>query len=135
MNRFNLTMVVLVAITVVFFGVNIFQKANYKAVEGDVVKISYNVTHGEDTFTDLTTSVVIGQNTSQVFKDENVSGLKVGDKMNFDTKLTEAETFDETEVAKGETITVDAKIAEVTPSTPVEAESELNSEAASESEA
>ncbi len=131
MNKFNVTMIGLITIAVLFFGINIAIKANYKIQDGDSVSVTYDIITAEDTYTDQSTSVVIGENEDAIFTDEALTGVKFGAKERFDTTLTEAiEIDDETTLAKGDEVTIEAKVTNVVPAeTTDETSSETSSEA------
>ncbi len=132
MNKFNLTMSVLIAATVVFFGIGIVNKANYKIAEGDSVLVTYSIVDGENTYDSQSASVIPGSNDNKIITDDVVLGLKSGAEINFDTKLTEAVTIDEeTTIKKGTNVTIEGKISSVTPAAPVTAD-ETTSETVSE---
>lgn len=132
MNKFNLTMSVLIAATVVFFGIGIVNKANYKVAEGDTVSVNYSIIDGENTYDSQYATVTPGSNENTIITDEVVLGLKNGADINFDTKLTEPVTIDEeTKIKKGTNVTIEGKVSSVTPAAPVAAD-ETTSETVSE---
>lgn len=134
MNKFNLTMSVLVVATVLFFGFNIIQKVTYNAATGDYVSITYNVTYGEESYDDNTTSFTIGESEDGMFTSEQLTGLKMNDTLSFEYTLDEATTFGSSdEIAKGETVEVDATISQIVPADD-ESDSEASSEVASSEE-
>lgn len=130
MNKFNLTMSVLIAATVVFFGIGIANKANYKAAEGDTVYVTYSIIDGENTYDSQAATVVPGSNDDAIITDDVVLGLKAGADINFDTKLSKkVDIDDETKIKKGTEVTIEGKVSSITPATPVE---EVASETVSE---
>ncbi len=133
MNKFNLTMSVLVVVTVVFFGFNIIQKATYKIAAGDSVSITYSITSGEDTYADQSAYVTIGANKDQLFTYEVLTGVKNGSDLQFDTKLSKKMTLTDTDATvlkAGTAVSVEGKITDVTPA--AEVASETTSETVSE---
>lgn len=132
MNKFNLTMSVIIAATVVFFGIGIVNKANYKVAEGDTVSVNYSIIDGENTYDSQFATVIPGANENTIITDDVVLGLKKGADVNFDTKLTEPVTIDEeTKIKKGTKVTIEGKVSSVTPAAPVAAD-ETTSETVSE---
>lgn len=133
MNKFNVTMTALIIAAIVFFGFGIIQKVTYKAVEGDVVSLSYTVVSGEDTYDTKSASVKIGDNTNTIFTDDIVLGVKANDQLAFDTTLTEDLTIDnETTITSGTDVSIEATVSAITPGTDEEADSEATSETNSE---
>ncbi|WOO87320.1 hypothetical protein RZE82_09410 [Mollicutes bacterium LVI A0039] len=138
MNKFNLTMSVLVAAVIIFFGFGIVQKVNYKIEAGDTVSISYSMIQDGETYEMSPANVVIGENTNEIFTDNILLGLKAGADLNFDIELTQDVQVDssgEKVLAEGSTVTIDGKVTEITPKATEEASdvaSEENSEANSE---
>ncbi len=136
MNRFNLVMTLLVVAVVVFFGVNIAQKANYKVAVNDTVSLSYTINEGENAY-DQSATILIGSNDDKIFTDEALTGVKNGSSQSFDIALPEEIVIDdETTLKKGTEVTIDAKVLNVVPGetdeeTSSEA-SEVSSETASE---
>lgn len=135
MSKFNLTMSVAVIATMAFFGIGIFQKANYKAVEGDTVAISYSIIDGDNTYDSQSATVVIGSNDNKIFTDEVVKDAKFNEKLEFDTKLEEDVKIDEeTTIKKGQDVKIKGDVSNIEPKAAVE-ESEAGSEQDSDADA
>lgn len=138
MNKFNLTMSVAVIAVIAFFGFGIFQKANYKAADGDTVSIKYSIIDGDNTYDSQSASVVIGANDNKIFTDELLNGMKYGSKLDFETTLEEDVTIDdETTISKGQKVTIEGDLADIVPEAEEETseeDSEVNSEADASSE-
>ncbi len=133
MNKFNLTMTLLVVAAIVFFGFGIIQKATYKIADGDSVSISYSITSGEETYDDQSAYVTIGSNQDQLFTDKVLTGVKNGSDLQFDATLADKMTLTDTEatvLAAGTKVSIDGKITDVTPAP--EVASETTSETVSE---
>lgn len=134
MSKFNLIISVAVVATMVFFGVGIYQKANYIAAEGDSVSISYSIIDGDNTYDSQSASVVIGSNDNKIFTDELLLGAKYGSKLEFDTKLQEdVQIDDSTTIKKGQDVKIKGDLADIVPK--AEEESETGSEQDSETDA
>ncbi len=136
MNRFNLVMTVLIAAVIVFFGINIVQKANYKIADGDVVSLSYTIVDGENEY-DQSATITVGDNDDKIFTDKKLIGVKNGSSQTFDIALpSKIEIDDETKLKKGTEVTINAKVLDVVPAQTdnetSEESSEVNSEKASE---
>ncbi len=136
MNKFNLVMTLLVVAVVVFFGINIAQKANYKIAANDIVSLSYTINEGENAY-DQSATITVGSNDDKIFTDEALTGVKNGSSQSFDIVLPEEIVIDdETTLNKGTEVTIDAKVLDVVPGETDEETSsdasEVSSETASE---
>ncbi len=132
MNKFNLVMTLLVAVVVVFFGVNIAQKANYKIAENDTVSLSYTINEGENAY-DQSATITVGSNDDKIFTDEALTGVKNGSSQSFDIALPKKIVIDdETTLKKGTEVTIDAKVLDVVPGETDEEASSETSEVSSE---
>lgn len=136
MNKFNLVMTLLVAVVVIFFGVNIAQKANYKIAVNDTVSLAYTINEGENAY-DQSATITVGSNDDKIFTDKALTGVKNGSSQSFDIVLPEEIVIDdETTLNKGTEVTIDAKVLDVVPGETDEETSsdasEVSSETASE---
>lgn len=135
MNKFNVTMTVLIIAAIAFFGFGIIQKATYKAAEGDGVSLSYTIVSGEDTYDSQSATVSIGDNTNTIFTDDVVTGVKMNEELAFDTTLTEDLTIDsETTLTSGTDVSIEATVSSITPATEDSIASEEASETTSETD-
>lgn len=133
MNRFNLVMTILIGAVIIFFGMGIFQKVNHEVAIGDTVGVSYAMVSDGETYDMSAVSVIIGENTNDIFTDDKLLGLKVGNDLEFELELEEDVAIDSTGenfLTKGTTVKVEANVTSITPK--VEVESEVTSEDASE---
>lgn len=135
MNKFNVTMTVLIIAAIAFFGFGIIQKATYKAAEGDGVSLSYTIVSGEDTYDSQSATVSIGDNTNTIFTDDVVTGVKMNEELAFDTTLTEDLAIDsETTLTSGTDVSIEATVSSITPATEDSIASEEASETTSETD-
>ncbi len=132
MNKFNVTMSILIVVVIGIFGYEIVKKANHVVATGDRVSVSYTISTDEDSYK-KSASVEIGDNENTVITDDQLLGLKYGADFNYETTLVEEFTVDtETTIDEGTNVTIDGYLTEVTPKTIVEKNKAKASEEASE---